>query len=283
MRKDGARHRFDLAALENISRIFVGLALEAGQRVLQVRSQGPHVRRKKDNSPVCEADEQAEAIIVAGLSRHLPDINIVAEEAASAGRKPDLGSEFILVDPLDGTREFVADRDQFTVNIALISRGTPILGVVFAPAQNQIWRGGHVAADQGFAETASVPAGATTSDACEWQAIHARVGKSDALKLLCSLSHMDEQTEKYIKNLPVTDSLAMGSSTKFCLIASGQADVYPRMSPTMEWDSAAGDAILRAAGGMVLDSSGGPLQYGKPEFRNTAFFAWGNPALAPRL
>lgn len=282
MRKMSAGHQFDLAELENISHIFVKLALEAGRKILDVRAKGPRVRQKTDNSPVCEADEQAEAIIVAGLSRDLPEFGVVAEEAAAAGKMPELGSAFILVDPLDGTREFVADRDQFTVNIALVSKGTPILGVVYAPAQNVIWCGGQVKDGQSFASMANVMPETKRESDCQWQAIHSREGKQNGLKVLCSHSHMDEQTARYMQTLPITDSVSIGSSTKFCLIASGQADVYPRMSPTMEWDSAAGDAILRAAGGIVLDSSGLPLRYGKPGFRNQAFFAWGNPALASR-
>ena len=246
---------------------FRRLALEAGDVIMEVYNRDDfEVRTKDDSSPVTEADEAADAVISAGLRSAFPDIPLVTEEQAETHNLSV--STFLIVDPLDGTKEFLHRRGDFTVNIALVEDGVPTLGVVFAPAKGRMF---FTSDDQGTVEE---------SGPFDQHAIgHVtplRVSKPDnaALRVVASKSHRSPELETYIGLYDVVDSVAAGSSLKFCLVAAGEADFYPRLGPTMEWDTAAGHAVLAGAGGAVLDyESHAPLAYGKPAFRNGYFLA----------
>jgi 3'(2'), 5'-bisphosphate nucleotidase len=260
---------------QDILKLFETSAIAAGRVILDIYKAGAAVRLKGDKSPVTEADEAAERLILDALSRDLPDIPVVAEEEVAAGRIPDVsGRPFILVDPLDGTREFIGGHDDFTVNIALIENGVPVIGVVHAPAFHTLYLGGagraeKVKLDEADAEIARMPIAARP--------------KGASPSALVSRSHNCDATDAYIRKAAIMERKTVGSSLKFCLVAEGVADLYPRFSPTMEWDTAAGDAVLRAAGGMVSTEDGAPLTYGKRlpglrAFENPAFLATGRPA-----
>jgi len=256
-----------------IAEIFAEIAIEAAVAVMAVYSCDSHARRKPDKSPVCDADENAEAIILERLAVRLPDLPVLAEEAAAHGKKTVPGSTFILVDPVDGTREFLSHNGEFTINIGLIVEGEPRAGVVYAPALRQLWIGG------AKASSCIVVPGAPLPPPSERREIHVRPAPRQGLTALASRSHSDPETEAFLAQLPILERRAAGSSLKFCAVAEGDADVYPRFGQTMEWDTAAGDAVLRAAGGIVLDREQRPLQYGKAgaQFRNGPFVAWGDP------
>lgn len=249
--------------------LFVALALEAGEAIMDVYRRPLEIERKPDGSPVTEADRAAEDIIAAGLARAFPDITCVAEEASSAGVVPPPSREFFLVDPLDGTREFVARNPDFTVNIALVRDGVPVVGVVHAPARGSLHGGrpGEAFRMVAGAETTREPIAVSPS--------------AMPLRVLASRSHRDTATDDFLARMPGAEVTSIGSSLKFCLIAEGAADLYPRFGPTMEWDTAAGDAVLRAAGGMTVTKGGDPLAYGKraraekADFLNPAFIAYG--------
>ncbi|MGH6811235.1 MAG: 3'(2'),5'-bisphosphate nucleotidase CysQ [Methylocella sp.] len=257
-----------------IADIFAEIALEAADAVMAVYAGDSRARRKLDGSPVCDADDAAEAIILKRLAMRLPNVPVLAEEAASRGEKMVAGQTFILVDPVDGTREFLSHNGEFTINIGLVADATPIAGVVYAPALRQLWIGGTTAS------TCEVAPGAALPPPGKRRVIHARPAPQQGLTALVSRSHADPATEAFLAKLPVEERRSAGSSLKFCVVAEGQADVYPRFGQTMEWDTAAGDAVLRAAGGIVRDRAGRPLRYGKAEaqFRNGPFVAWGDPA-----
>jgi 3'(2'), 5'-bisphosphate nucleotidase len=259
---------------DGIAEIFAEIAIEAGVAVMAVYSADSHARRKPDQSPVCDADEHAEAIILNRLAARLPGIPILAEEAAAHGQKSISASTFILVDPVDGTREFLSHNDEFTINIALIVDGVPMAGVVYAPALAQLWIGGR------GASSCVVAPGAPLPPREQRQVIHVRDAPAQGLTALASRSHSDPETESFLARLPVKERRTAGSSLKFCAVAEGKADVYPRFGQTMEWDTAAGDAVLRAAGGIVLDGDSRPLRYNKvqDQFRNGPFVAWGDRA-----
>jgi 3'(2'), 5'-bisphosphate nucleotidase len=243
----------------------VDLARQAGDVVMSVYAQDFDVMHKGDQSPVTVADERAEAVIVAGLRALDASIPIVAEESMAKGQRPAaLGTRFWLVDPLDGTKEFIRRNGEFTVNIALIENGAPVMGVVYAPALGRMYAG-----------AAGLGAYRWLDNAQKTEAIAVRRADTSALVAVASKSHRTPETDAYLNRLPVTDSRSAGSSLKFCLVAEGSADIYPRFGPTCEWDTAAGDAVLRAAGGAVLDFSGAPLRYGKPDFLNPHFLAHG--------
>lgn len=252
------------------------LAILAGAPVLRALEQGPAARYKADLSPVTDADEAAEKIILGGLASRFPDVPTVAEEASAGGFMPTCGDLFFLVDPLDGTREFLNRSQEFTVNIALVRDGEPVAGVVYAPVLGDLWIGctipGSRIAARGHAE-----AGGEPPPFAQMRKIRARRRPAKGLTALVSRSHPDPNVEPFLSGLPIVARRAMGSSLKFCVLAEGEADVYPRFSRTMEWDTAAGDAVLRAAGGITLDSVGAPLRYGKAEagFANPSFVAWG--------
>ena len=271
---DADNERFRLAEA------FAQLSLEAAMAIMEIYStRGCSYRTKADASPVSEADEKAEAIILEGLGRCAPGIPILAEEAASRGIRPALDGRFILVDPLDGTKEFIGGNGEFTVNIALIEAGQPTVGVVYAPVLGRLWL---AAGDR--AEVCHVGPGQTVADATGRTRIHCRAVDPNAYVAMASRSHGDPETDGFLARLPIVERRQAGSSLKFCILAEGQADLYPRFGPTMEWDTAAGDAVLRAAGGSVLAVSGGPLAYGKTsaDYRNGGFVAWGDQGAAAR-
>jgi 3'(2'),5'-bisphosphate nucleotidase len=243
-------------------------AIEAGRAECEIYAGAFQVHHKQDASPVTAADHAAEAIILGHLARLAPSIPVVAEEEAAAGRVPQVGKEFFLVDPLDGTKEFVARRGEFTVNIALIRDGLPVLGVVFAPANQKLFAG-DVAAGKAF-RSAQKPDSAEVADR---EPIRVRPRPAQGLTAVASRSHGNRETQNYLQQSHIAATVTVGSSLKFCWVAAGEADVYPRLGPTMEWDTAAGQAVLMAAGGKVVTLEGVPLRYGKPEFRNPSFVA----------
>ena len=259
---------------DEVAEIFAELTVEAAVAVMCVYAGQHNAREKPDKSFVCDADEKAEAIILRGLAERLPHIPVVAEEAASRGEKPRCGRAFILVDPVDGTREFLHRNDEFTVNIALIVDGVPRAGAVYAPALGRMWMAG------AHAYAFFVEPGAPLPPRSERCLIHVRDYPEHGLIALASRSHADSQTEAFLARLPIAERRCAGSSLKFCILAEGNADVYPRFGQTMEWDTAAGDAVLRAAGGAVLDVMGVALLYGKADhqYRNGPFVAWGDTA-----
>jgi 3'(2'), 5'-bisphosphate nucleotidase len=245
-------------------------AQRAGGAIMAVYATGFAVRDKADASPVTQADEAAEKIILEDLAGIAPGVPVVAEESVAGGHAPAVADRYFLVDPLDGTKEFISHRDEFTVNIALIENGEPVLGVVLAPARRELFwgdvragRAGHMDAD---------PDGTMPLMGA---AIRARLPPADGLVAVASRSHRSPETDAFLANYPVAQFRSIGSSLKFCLVAAGQADIYPRLGPTMEWDTAAGHAVLAAAGGSVTTLDGAPFRYGKPEFKNGNFVAWG--------
>ncbi|MBX3504559.1 MAG: 3'(2'),5'-bisphosphate nucleotidase CysQ [Parvibaculum sp.] len=237
------------------------IALQAGAAIMDHYQTEFEVIRKDDNSPVTAADNDAEAIILAALRQVAHDIPVVSEEAAAAGHIPDVGHAFFLVDPLDGTKEFINKNGEFTVNIALIEDRRPVAGVVYAPAKERMFFGhgqGHA-----FEETVSACHKGQAEGAT--RAIAARRPADDGLVVIASRTHRDTKTDEYLNLYKVKEFLAAGSSLKFCVIAAGEADLYPRHGRTMEWDTAAGHAVLAAAGGSVTQLDGTPLIYGKTE------------------
>jgi 3'(2'), 5'-bisphosphate nucleotidase len=252
----------------------IALAREAGQVILRFYDGGAEVALKADATPVTAADIAAEEVILAGLRRLAPQIPVIAEEAVARGAVPRAARQFFLVDPLDGTKEFISRNGEFTVNIALIEHGTPIAGVVYAPALGILFAAGRhswrakVAADVANVEGMLAP-------------IRTRRYPTEGLTAVVSRSHLDPKTTAFLTTVPIADRRDAGSSLKFCRIAAGEADVYPRFAPTMEWDTAAGHAVLLAAGGCVLGLDGRPLCYGKCKqgFRNSGFIAWGQGPL----
>ncbi len=257
----------------DILALFETLALEAGREIMHIFEAGCAVESKADSSPVTDADRASERIILEGLRASFPGIPCVAEEETAAGVRPgEIGSAFFLVDPLDGTKEFVNRRADFTVNIALIRDGAPEVGVVFAPCSGRFFSG-----RPGLAETLWVGEDYSV-------VARQRIGvREQAMPptVVASRSHNTPETEDYIAALGMAEIVSVGSSLKFCLLAAGEADLYPRFSRTMEWDTAAGDAVLRAAGGMTRTVNGAPLAYGKRnlpddvDFSNPFFIARG--------
>ncbi|MFO1082748.1 MAG: 3'(2'),5'-bisphosphate nucleotidase CysQ [Reyranellaceae bacterium] len=240
-------------------------AREAAREIMRIYAGDLGVRSKADKSPVTDADQAAEVVIVAGLRKLTPDVPVVAEEEMAAGRVPQIGNgPFWLVDPLDGTKEFISRNGEFTVNIGLIEQGRPTLGIVLAPATETLWRGdAHLGADKSEAGGAFAP-------------IATRPAPRDALIACASRSHaVYSDLDIWFRNngLTVAERIQAGSSLKFCLIAEGKADIYPRFGPTNEWDTAAAQGVLEAAGGEVVTTDGRPLRYGKPKFSNPHFIA----------
>jgi 3'(2'), 5'-bisphosphate nucleotidase len=249
----------------------------AAAAVLAARASALDVRSKTDQSPVTAADDAAEAIIMAEVVRLLPGLPIVSEEAAYRVAPEPFEGDFVLVDPVDGTRELVAGRDEFTVNVAVVSGGRPVLGIIAAPARGLIWR----TAPAGGAERFALHPGAPADEAQNRTAIRPRSPSAGTLLAAISRSHLDPQSEALLARIPRLERLASGSSVKLCWIAEGTADLYPRLAPTHEWDVAAGDAIVTAAGGMVTTADGKPLSYGRSAegFIVPGFIAWGGPSL----
>lgn len=248
------------------------LAHEAGAIIMRHYDAGTQTRRKTDHSPVTDADEEAEKHILAGLHALVPGVPVVAEEEVSAGRLPRIGLHFFLVDPLDGTKEFISHNGEFTVNIAEIVNGIAVRGVVYAPAKHRLFLG-------------ETPGGAfeietrvdAVPDLGKARRIRVRHAPPTGLTAVASRSHRDQKTEEYLAAYPVKDFITAGSSLKFCLLAAGEADIYPRHGTTMEWDTAAGDAVLSAAGGRVTNLDGSAFVYGRvaDKFTNPHFVARG--------
>ena len=252
-----------MSGLETLSRELCALAVRAGREILGIYAGEFAVRGKSDSTPVTDADERAEEIILAGLAELEPRYPVVAEEQVSAGRVPEVGEQpFFLVDPLDGTREFVNRNGEFTVNIAMIEDGAPRLGVVHLPALHETYwcdgRGGAWRRRGGGAP----------------ERIRCRAAP-EALVVIASRSHRNPRTREFLDHYRVAEIISAGSSLKLCRIAEGRADMYPRLGRTMEWDIAAGHAVLRAAGGSVRTLDGAPLRYGKAGFDNPHFVARG--------
>jgi 3'(2'), 5'-bisphosphate nucleotidase len=249
------------------------IAWRAGEIILRHYAlESIAARQKDDRSPVTDADEEAERCILAELRRLFPDVPIIAEEAAAAGASPEIGPRFFLVDPLDGTKEFLNRNGEFTVNIGEIVNGRPVRGCVFAPARARLFLGdqSHGAFELAIKEGAA-------PDFSQARAIKARSAPPEGLVAVASRSHRDASTDEYLARFPVREFISAGSSLKFCLVAAGEADLYPRLGRTMEWDTAAGHAVLAAAGGSVLTLDERPFVYGKLEekFANPFFVARG--------
>lgn len=246
----------------------LSLALRAGETIMTIYETDFDVEIKGDSSPVTQADVAAEKIILDGLRHSFPSLPIVAEEEAAAGRLPETGEQFVLVDPLDGTREFTSRNGAFTVNVALIENGVPVAGIVHAPALNRTFGG---VLGRGAFE---VKEGAR-------KVIKVRASNPEMIVAVASRSHLDDDTKAFLEKCGAKEKVSIGSSLKFCLLAAGEADVYPRFGRTMEWDTAAGHAVLNAAGGSVSKPDGTPFIYGKRnqahdiDFANGAFVARG--------
>jgi 3'(2'), 5'-bisphosphate nucleotidase len=240
----------------------IPVVLEAGDAIMRHYQTDVDVKRKDDGSPTTLADSEAEAIILKALAALTPDIPVVAEESMAETIAPLIkNSTFWLVDPLDGTKEFLKKTDEFTVNIGLIVAGIPVLGIIFAPALGDLY--------YGFGDTVTHVNKAGETHTHSANTAHP---KPDALRVVASKSHSDkEKLLKMLNGTEIESFISAGSSLKFCLVAIGAADLYPRTGPTMEWDTAAGDAIVRAAGGRVCTYDGKPLTYNKPTFLNPAF------------
>jgi 3'(2'), 5'-bisphosphate nucleotidase len=260
----------DQTARNDIAIAFGSIAVEAGRAIMAVRGSKAGLQHKPDGSPVTQADLDADRIICARLASLLPGIPVVTEEASETHAFSGAG-RFILVDPLDGTREFTSGRDEFTVNIALIERGEPVAGAVYAPALSRLYVAGASAFRAEVRPEQAVP-GLQAMRPLTTNAV-----SYEALRAVASHSHLDSATRSWLDIRPIGELRSAGSSLKFCMIADGEADVYPRLAPTMEWDTAAGHAVLAAAGGCVVRVDGSPLRYGKSEagFRNESFIAWG--------
>jgi 3'(2'), 5'-bisphosphate nucleotidase len=239
------------------------IAVKAGAVVMRHYEAGVDVRHKQDRSPVTDADEQAERLILAELAARFPGVPVVAEEEAAAGRIVPVQGHFFLVDPLDGTREFLNRNGEFTVNIAEVMDAAPVAGVVYAPATGRLFAGDAEGAFE------------MSPDLEKATRVAARAVPQQGLVVVTSRSHADGKTAEYLKQFDVKAFRSAGSSLKFCLVAAGEADIYPRAGRTMEWDTAAGHAVLAAAGGSVTRWDGSPLTYGKPGFENPAFVARG--------
>jgi len=243
--------------------LLTDLVRQAGEVVMAVYAETIEVDSKADSSPVTRADREAEAVIMAGLVRLAPHIPVVAEEAVADGQVPDVGRTFWLVDPLDGTREFISRNGEFTVNIALIHDGVPVLGLVLAPALDRLFVGGP-------------QLGAWMEAAGRRDPIRVRQVPEAGLTVVASRSHGDAAAlDAFLAGRRVAAVASAGSSLKLCLVAQGEADVYPRLGRTMEWDIAAGQAVLLGAGGTVCTLDSRPLVHGKPGFENPHFVAWG--------
>jgi 3'(2'), 5'-bisphosphate nucleotidase len=250
-------------------------SVAAGAAIMAIYDSDFAVTMKSDASPVTAADAAGEAIILEALAKLSPTVPVVAEEEVSAGRIPDTEGHFYLVDPLDGTKEFVGRNGDFTVNIALIEDHTPSLGVVFAPVERRLFAGDVQA---GTAWTAIVDADGKIGARLP---LRIRPAPGDGLAAVASRSHNSPATEAYLDQFDVATRVSRGSSLKLCMVACGEADLYPRLAPTMEWDIAAGDAVLRAAGGSLHAPDGTPMRYGKPRFFNVGFVAAGDVQTLP--
>lgn len=270
----------DPAALRGVALTLADIAVAAGAAIMRIYAAPVASEAKADGSPLTAADLEAEAVIAAGLARAFPGVPVMSEEgAANPARLGAAGETFLLVDPLDGTKEFLSRTHEFTVNIAVIAGHRPRAGVVYAPALGRLWLGalGAGAAVREIAPT-DAPGAVSGADPAGSRAIAVRPRPVADLVAVASRSHLDAETQRFLEGLPVGERRSIGSSLKFCLVAEAEADVYPRFGPTMEWDTGAGQAVLEAAGGRVtLPDGTTPLGYGKADagYRNGAFIAWG--------
>lgn len=251
----------------------VTAARDAGAEILNLVKRGFEVETKMDESPVTVCDRAAEAVILKALAKAAPGVPVIAEEEVAAGRIPQHDDIYFLVDPLDGTKEFVRGGDDYTVNIGLIVGGEPRLGVVYQPACDKLWAG--IAGEEAFLEDGSGRVAIRTRELGEERAA------------VASKSHFTQATADYLAEaIGLCGHVSVGSSLKFCIVAEGRADIYPRLSPTSEWDTAAGHAVLLGAGGRVDGLDGKPLRYGKTAFLNRGFCAtagWEAPAIDPYM
>ena len=252
------------------------IALDAGALIMDIYATDFEVDRKDDSSPVTQADAQAETLILKALSAAEPSLPVIAEEAAASGDIPEHGNRFALVDPLDGTREFVNKNGQFTVNIGIIENQKPVMGVVYAPALKRLF----VAESTTYAWQAEVEPGGKLPAASQRQRLTIRKAPQAGLTAIASRSHRSDETNAFLEAHNIAEIISAGSSLKFCLIAAGEADLYPRHGRTMEWDTAAGQAVAEAAGGRVTNLDGTPLAYGKKRrgYDNPHFIVWGDIA-----
>jgi 3'(2'), 5'-bisphosphate nucleotidase len=257
------------------------LVWRAASRILGIKAAHSGAKLKSDHSPVCDADVKAEAVIIEGLSRLFPHLPVVSEEAFASTPPTELGDTFALVDPLDGTREFLGGRAEYTVNIAILVRGTPVVGLIAAPALRTIWRG---VLGRG-AERLRLPPGGGPSQAVEVKTIRSRPRPTDGMVIAVSRSHFDPSSAALLSQFKIADQIVCGSSLKFCRLAEGSADFYPRLAPVREWDIAAGQAVLTAAGGMMMAPGGGSIAYGGAlnGFHVPGFIAFGDPCDCQRI
>ncbi|MGB3625705.1 MAG: 3'(2'),5'-bisphosphate nucleotidase CysQ [Henriciella sp.] len=250
------------------------IALDAGALIMEIYETDFDVDSKDDASPVTEADEKAEVLILKGLAEADPDLDVIAEESVAAGNLPDHGARFALVDPLDGTREFIKKNGQFTVNIAIIEHGKPVMGVVYAPALNRLF----LAESPDTAWQAEVKPGEPVPASDSRMPMQIRKAPEEGLTAIASKSHRSPETDEFLSKFDVKEIISAGSSLKLCLVGAGEADIYPRMGRTMEWDTAAGQAVAEAAGARVMTEDGVPLRYGKKErgYDNPHFIVYGD-------
>jgi 3'(2'), 5'-bisphosphate nucleotidase len=256
------------------------LVSQASSVVLEARKGSLAVRTKADLSPVTAADEAVESLIMEGLAKLVPGVPVTSEEATARLGAAPVGGEFVLLDPIDGTREYLAGRDEFAINVALVRGGRPVLGIVAAPALGLIWRAG----EDGRAERMALSPGAAVSAAQSPQPIRCRSWPADDPVATVSRSHLDPATVAFLARLPKVRQVSSGSAIKLCRVAEGLADVYPRLATTHEWDVAAGHAVLAAAGGVVIGAQGA-ISYGNAAagYVVNGFVAWGDPSAPERL
>jgi 3'(2'), 5'-bisphosphate nucleotidase len=254
-----------------------GIVSQAAAAVLVAKAGALDMRLKADQSPVTAADESSEAIILSAVGRLLPGVPIISEEAGNRVGPDTRSGDYVLVDPLDGTRELLAGRDEFTINLALVSGGAPVLGIVAAPALGLIWR---TTANGGTAERLRFAPGAESFASAERAALRTRPRPTSGLVAAVSRSHADPATEAFLARFGEINRMSIGSAIKFCRVAEGTADIYPRLSPTYQWDAAAGHAVLAAAGGVVTTPQGTGLAYAlEPgQMIIPGFVAWGDPS-----
>jgi 3'(2'), 5'-bisphosphate nucleotidase len=263
---------------ENLLDALTATVSNAAATILAVGRAARAPRANADRAPVTQADVAAETAILEGLARAVPGVPVVSEEAIAGGEVPDLGTQFFLVDPIDGTRELIDGRPEYAVNVALVVDGVPIIGVIAAPALGLVWRGmvGH------GAERLKLAPGAQPKQASERVAIRTRPFAGSGAVAAVSRSHRDAVTDAFLARLPIEKQIVCGSAIKFCRVAEGAADVYPRLAPTSDWDVAAGAVVLAAAGGMVMTPQGAALGLAGPKqgFRIPGFVAWGDKRAA---
>jgi 3'(2'), 5'-bisphosphate nucleotidase len=253
--------------------------LAAGRVEMSHFKAGVVVETKADTTPVTAADREAEAVLIEGLKRAAPGVPVIAEEAVAAGRVPAVADAFFLVDPLDGTRAFIKSSPEFTINVGLVEGDRPVFGIIYAPALGLLFA--TLAPDKAVEVHVSPDAAVTRLSECELNLMHTREPDPKALVAFASRTHATESTEAFLSRLPIAEKRKASSSLKFCLIARGEADLYARLGETSEWDTAAGHAILAAAGGSVTTVEGAPLRYAKKEagFANPHFVAWARSSL----